>query len=68
VPDRGAFAVPAPLLREEGWTAVGTTTVLTGPGQGCEASEGHFLRFTETFAAYLPITKKITLAAELRLA
>jgi outer membrane protein assembly factor BamA len=52
---------------EEGWTAVGTTTVLTGPGQGCEASEGHFLRFTETFAAYLPITKKITLAAELRL-
>jgi outer membrane protein assembly factor BamA len=50
---------------EEGWTAVGTTTVLSG--QACEASEGHFLRFTETFAAYLPVTKKITLAAELRL-
>ncbi len=50
---------------EEGWTAPGNTTVLSG--QACEASEGHFLRFTETFAGYLPITKKITLAAELRL-
>jgi outer membrane protein assembly factor BamA len=50
---------------EEGWTAPGNTTVLSG--QACEASEGHFLRFTETFAAYLPITKKITLAAELRI-
>jgi outer membrane protein assembly factor BamA len=49
---------------DEGWTAPGNTTVLSG--QQCEASEGHFLRFTETFAAYLPITKKITLAAELR--
>jgi outer membrane protein assembly factor BamA len=27
---------------------------------------GHFVRFTETIAGYVPITKKITLAAELR--
>lgn len=50
---------------EEGWTAPGSTTELI-PKQ-CEASQGHFLRFTETLAGYVPVTKKITLALELRL-
>jgi outer membrane protein insertion porin family len=50
----------------EGWTDLADSQVLVNPTQ-CEASEGHFLRFTETFSAYLPVTKKITLAAEVRL-
>jgi len=50
---------------EEGWTAPGNTTQVAN--QPCEKSEGHFVRFAETLAAYLPITKKITLAGEFRL-
>ena len=32
----------------------------------CSHDEGHTLRFTETFAVYVPVTKTMTLAAELR--
>ncbi len=35
--------------------------------QICEPDSGHFLRFTETLAAYLPVTKTITLAGEIRM-
>jgi outer membrane protein assembly factor BamA len=49
----------------EGWTSLANTTVVV-PGP-CDLSQGHTLRFTETFAVYLPITKKITLAGEIRL-
>ncbi len=48
-----------------GWTTLANTTVIAeGP---CDPSEGHTLRFTQTFSAYLPVTKKITLAGEIRL-
>jgi outer membrane protein insertion porin family len=49
----------------QGWTSLANTPVRLN--EACESSYGHFLRFTETLAAYLPITKKITLAAEVRL-
>jgi outer membrane protein insertion porin family len=49
----------------EGWTSLANTTVQV-PGT-CDPSVGHTLRFTETFSFYVPITKKITLAAEVRL-
>jgi outer membrane protein insertion porin family len=49
----------------QGWTALANTPVLLS-GQ-CESSDGHFLRFTETVGAYVPVTKKVTLAAEVRL-
>jgi outer membrane protein assembly factor BamA len=39
-------------------TADGTTS--------CSVPDGHTLKFTETFAAYIPVTKTITLAGELR--
>jgi outer membrane protein insertion porin family len=48
----------------EGFASLANSPVVVGQ---CESSDGHFLRFTETFAAYLPITKKITLAGEVRL-
>jgi outer membrane protein insertion porin family len=48
----------------EGWTSLANTAVVLN--EPCEADQGHFLRFTETFAAYVPITKKITLAGEVR--
>jgi hypothetical protein len=32
----------------------------------CEPGGGHFFRFTQTVAGYIPIGKKVTLAAELR--
>jgi outer membrane protein insertion porin family len=52
----------------EGWTSLANTAVaINEPNQPCERGQGHFLRFTETFAAYLPITKRITLAAEMRI-
>jgi outer membrane protein assembly factor BamA len=51
----------------EGWTNLANSPVVSNLPSQCEASEGHFLRFTETFSAYLPISKKITLAAEVRL-
>ncbi len=35
-------------------------------GDATENFEGHFLRLTETFVGYIPITKKITLAAGVR--
>ena len=49
----------------EGWTSLANSTVVV-PGP-CDPSVGHTLRFTQTFSAYLPITKKITLAGEIRL-
>jgi outer membrane protein assembly factor BamA len=49
----------------EGWDALANTTVVV-PGP-CDPIGGHTLRFTETFAVYLPVTKRITLAGELRL-
>jgi outer membrane protein insertion porin family len=45
----------------------GKTLLLVGGQPTCDPVQGHFLRFTETFSAYVPVTKKITLAAELRL-
>ncbi len=35
-------------------------------GTACKTPGGHTLRFTETFAFYIPIAKGVTLAAELR--
>lgn len=34
--------------------------------QGVDAQEGHFFRLTQTVAGYIPIGKKVTFAAELR--
>jgi outer membrane protein insertion porin family len=50
------------------WYTIGPATCFkdASGNQECEASEGHFVRFTETFAGYIPITKSITLAGELR--
>jgi len=49
------------------WNNLGSTTNVAGPNNPCEPSSGHFFRFTQTFAGYVPVTKKITLAGELRL-
>ncbi len=38
-----------------------------GTANVADQYEGHFFRLTQTFAAYLPISKSVTLAAELRL-
>ncbi|MFO0678992.1 MAG: POTRA domain-containing protein [Polyangiaceae bacterium] len=40
---------------------------LPGPANNVDTFEGHFLRLTQTFSGYIPITKRITLAAQLRL-
>jgi len=42
------------------WYALGST------GNAAEASRGHFVKFTETVAGYIPVTRRITLAAEVR--
>ncbi len=35
--------------------------------EGAVPKQGHFFRFTQTFAGYIPIGKKVTFAAEIRL-
>ena len=43
----------------EGWTSIWANTPGSSqPAEAVRGSEGHFLRFTETFAAYLPITRR----------
>ncbi|MEO6574380.1 MAG: POTRA domain-containing protein, partial [Polyangiaceae bacterium] len=42
------------------------TNVSTFEPGTASPSEGHFVRFTQTFAGYIPLGKKIVLAAEMR--
>jgi outer membrane protein assembly factor BamA len=45
------------------WQAVGRAA----RSQDDSPKEGHFFRFTETFAGYVPVGRRLTFAAELRL-
>ncbi len=55
------------LLNTAANNGLGTTYNVASPTNPCEPSAGHFFRLTQTVAGYIPLTKKITLAGELRL-
>ena len=55
------------LLTAAANNTLGATYDVSSPTNPCEPSSGHFFKFTQTVAGYIPITKKITLAGELRM-
>ena len=48
------------------WTSIASDSCAVDPSV-CNATDGHAFRFTETFAGYIPITKTVRLAGEVRL-
>ncbi|WP_394846562.1 BamA/TamA family outer membrane protein [Pendulispora brunnea] len=49
------------------WAPLGTVDSTDPAARERASQDGHFLRFAETFAGYIPLGKKLTFAAELRL-
>jgi outer membrane protein assembly factor BamA len=47
------------------WTSISSPSCAVDPSV-CNATEGHAFRFTETFAGYIPLGKKVRVAAEIR--
>jgi outer membrane protein insertion porin family len=48
------------------WTSISSPSCDVDPSV-CDATQGHSFRFSETFAGYIPITKTIRLAGEIRM-
>jgi outer membrane protein insertion porin family len=48
------------------WTSISSPSCNVDPSV-CDATQGHSFRFTETFAGYIPITKTVRLAGEIRM-
>jgi outer membrane protein assembly factor BamA len=55
------------LLNAAANNDLGTTYDVQSLNNPCEPGSGHFFRITQTVAGYLPLSKKITLAGELRM-
>ncbi len=48
------------------WTAISSPACASDPS-ACNVADGHAFRFTETLAGYVPLTKSVRVAAELRI-
>jgi outer membrane protein assembly factor BamA len=63
-PHKGTLFVSG--LEHIDWFGEASECATTEGTYACSVPDGHTLKFTETFAAYIPVTKTITLAGELR--
>jgi outer membrane protein insertion porin family len=63
-PHRGTFLVNG--IEHTDWYGEAAECATVSGAQSCSTPFGHTIRLTQTFGTYLPVTKTITLAAELR--